>query len=243
MTAQPTQSATQTDGHPTDEELAAVVDGASSVDVVAHVDGCVACAARVAMLRALARELATADAPSIGPAVLARIEHERQPWWRAMSSWTALAAATSCLALFVFAPSTLTPRGASSTSLMSVVADGVAVDEGGVVNGDAALRADFVRSVAGVVVVVAVDAGGDVHWLRPAFVDAQRPPPCPAPASTSTPRSIAPDTVAFDLPPGPLIVRAVAVDAGCDVAALDAAFSAGNAVGKVVDELRLQVRP
>jgi hypothetical protein len=249
--------------HVDDATLALLADGAAlDAPLQAHVDGCDVCRARLAVLRDLQRDLADArPLPSVVADVEARLQ--RPPWW-SLAGWRlpALASAAAAFALVVVVagrdpgrggddgPTGFTPRGGGSGPGLLLIADGRVVDDDGITT-TAALRADLVHpDPRARHLVVGVDDGGHVHWLRPAFVDAARPPACPAPVSGE--RVVGEETVALPLSPGALDVRlyAVAVDAPCDVVALDAALTAKAPTAKaptvawrLVQQQRVVVTP
>ncbi len=257
--------------HPSDDALAACLDvdsGANgsadiTIDVtiditIDHVRSCQTCQARVTELRLMAGMLRTGPRPSVVDDVVRRLQ---EPSWTALVRGPLLAA-SSCAALLLVltvraptspsmattdAEGTFSARGPAPHTALLLTGDGNVVVEGDVVGATTRWRADLLHpsGTAGVA-VIAIDARGDVHWLRPAWVDSARPPPCPGPSPASE-RSIAEEMVAFDLPTGPLTVQALSLPTPCDVPTLDKAWSARSdrtLAGAVVDdELHLVVQP
>jgi hypothetical protein len=248
--------------HPSDDLLAACLDddsGADSADSTAdHLRSCPACQARLTELRLVAGMLRTGPRASVVEDVVRRLQ---EPSWTALVRGPLLAA-SSCAALLLVltvggppstssatpdAAGTFSARGPAPHTSLLLTGDGDVVVEGDVVGATTRWRADLLHpsGTAGIA-VIAIDARGDVHWLRPAWVDSARPPPCPGP-SPARERSIAAEMVAFDLPAGPLTVRALSLPTPCDVRTLDKAWSARSAQtlgGAVVeDELQLVVQP
>lgn len=243
--------------HPGDEALANLVDDDADPALrepalTAHVASCSACRARVDGLRAAALAVAdVADGPSVVPAVLARIEQSEQSGRRPRRAMLApaLAAAAVCLAVLVPLATrddmNMTPRGVGDRATrLALVVDGAPADAARPLSPVSSLRADLVHPSGDLpLVVVAVDGAGGVHWLRPAFTDAGHPPACPSPLP-ATELSLAPETVSFSLPPGPLAVRVLAVAGPCDVADLDARLSRGVVPegARTLDEVTVEVR-
>ena len=236
--------------HLNDEQVAACVDDEAAADAahLAHLAQCAVCQQQVTALRAVAERLrAGPSQPSVVDDVWRVLE--RPPWWKrwqlpslAAASCAAVVAAAVWQAPPTTLPTTLTPRGGHhDPGVLQLRNDDRAVVDGTDVDSASSWRADLnVDSVDGAIAVVAVDVRGDVHWLRPTWTDAAQPPSCPplnAPA-------VAPQTVAFSLPAGPLTLRALLLPQPCDVQRLDAALSAGALGGAVVvDEVHLVVRP
>ena len=256
--------------HPSDDLLAARLDDDSIPDgtadstadsTVDHLRGCPVCQARVTELRLVAGMLPTGPRASVVDDVVRRLQ---EPSWTALVRGPLLAA-SSCAALLLVlavrgptstsstsstsattpdAAGTFSARGPAPHTALLLHGDGDVVVEGDVVGATTRWRADLLHpsGTAGVA-VIAIDARGDVHWLRPAWVDSARPPPCPGPAPASE-RSLAEEMVAFDLPAGPLTVQALSLPTPCDVPTLDKAWSAQTLAGAVVDdELHLVVQP
>lgn len=203
-----------------------------------HVDGCDVCRTRLARLHALQRALGETPAlPSVVGDVEARLA--QPPWWRLRLPALASAAAAAAVLVVVVVggrdesggPAGFTPRGAGAGPELLLVADGRVVDDDddddASITSTAAVRADLVHpDPQARHLVVGVDDAGHVHWLRPAFVDAARPPACPAPVGGD--RVVGDETMALPLAPGSLELRLYAIDAAapCDVVALDAALTA-----------------
>jgi len=240
--------------HPSDEQLAAFVDDDSNdgvAEIAAHVAQCARCEQQVTALRGVVGALRAGPQPSVVDAVLRRIE--TPSWWSRWRVPTLAASSCAVIAGLIIVraptPTTTTPTtdvfvargGNEAPRVLYLLNDGQAVIDGAEVAAGSSWRADL-QADGDAIAVVAVDVDGAVHWLRPTWTDAARPPSCPAPLAATM--SIATETVAFALPTGPLVVRALRVPRTCDVPGLDAALGAGGTGGAVVvDEVRVMVRP
>lgn len=232
--------------HPADEVLATLLDEHADAALREHVASCAACREQLEKLHRAARAVADVEGgPSVAPAVLERIE--RRPRRSAFVPAFAAAVAVSVVVVLPMATGDeMTARGAGGRATrLALVVDGAPASTDRPLSRTSSLRADLVHPGGDEpLVVVAVDATGGVHWLRPAFTDTQHPPACPTPP-TPTELSVAPETVSFSLPPGLLVVHLLAVDGPCDVAALDTSLTADRPLAGVrtVDEVQLRVAP
>jgi anti-sigma factor RsiW len=164
------------------EKLSAVLDGElshnESAEIERHLAGCERCRGVYSRQRAAVAGLKESQAPSVDPQfraeVLQRMKVKPRRPWLALVPVAALGAFW-----LVLAPNEFTARGGASSDIgCRFFADAVEIRTNSTIAAGAALSLDAFRTARApkAFMAFAIDAGGEVHWLHPAYEDAASNP-------------------------------------------------------------------